>query len=64
MPDSGITEKRSCDVAVLLLDRHKLKPKCALAAEASSVATPGLHLHPDANSKKGTITQRLQTGLS
>lgn len=64
MPNSGITDKRSCDVTVLLLDRHKLKPKHAPTAEASSITTPELHLHRDANGERGTITQRLQTGLS
>lgn len=51
-------------MTVLLLDRQKLKPNRALAAEASSVTTPELHLHRDANGERGTITQRLQTGLS
>lgn len=64
VPNSGVTEKRSCDATVLLLDRHKLKPKRALAAAASSVTTPELDPHRDANGERGTITQRPQTGLS
>lgn len=51
-------------MTVVLLDRPKLKPKRALAAEASSITTPELHLHHDADGKRGTIARRLQTGLS